>query len=321
MITEDEIFEYLTFGGTFGRVFRLFFDRLDVFMGISLVFSIPYIIFTVTLLTAEMYGNDFVPGYVLMSAFDFLVYELACVIGQGAISIAVAEIYIGRQPGWGTCLKRAWTVKWALVCSSLLLHAPLFVLIALPAFWFFILVEGVRSGILLFVFLLVCVGAVGASYWYSGLILSGPAIAIENFQSPIKGLKRSWELCTGSRCYVLTAMLCLFVGRYIISSLLRLMFGILAGSFLDILITVFYLPLQVIIETVLYLNLRIGRESLNNHVLMGDLMTGQPPSSRFRNDDPAASGYVPTESLDYRHVPLMDDDEIQFSNASATPIA
>jgi len=319
MITEDEIFEYLTIGGTFGRVFRLFFDRLDVFMGISLVFSIPYAILTVTLLTTEITDEDF---EFIMSAFDLLVYELACVIGQGAISIAVAEIYIGRRPGWGTCLKRAWTAKWALVCSSLLLHAPLFVSSALPMLSLLMVTrEGVSFGIILFAYLLVCVCLVGTSYWYSGLILSGPAIAIENFRSPIKGLKRSWELCSGSRCYVLSAMIGLFVGRIMITSLLRFMFGIWARNFLDLLITVFYLPLQGIIETVLYLNLRIGRESLNNHVLMGDLMTSQPPSSRFRNDDPAASGYVPAESLDYRHVPLMDEDEIQFSNASATPIA
>ena len=72
------------------------------------------------------------------------------------------------------------------------------------------------------------------------------------------------------------------------------------------------------IETVLYLNLRIGRESMNHQVLSGDVMNDAPPASRFRNDDPTATEFS-QESLDYRHVPLMDDDdgkEMVFPNTS-----
>jgi hypothetical protein len=58
----------------------------------------------------------------------------------------------------------------------------------------------------------------------------------------------------------------------------------------------------------MYLNLRIGRESMNHQVLSGDLMADSASASRFRNDDAASSGYS-GPSMDYRHVPLMDFDE------------
>merc|ERR1712224_772397 len=120
------------------------------------------------------------------------------------------------------------------------------------------------------------------------------------------------ELPTGSRCYVLSTMIGLFFGRWLFGLLLDNIFGDV-GRIMDLLFTLIYIPLQGITQTVLYLNLRIGRESMNQQVLMGDLMNNEPQSARFRNDDPAAGGYVPTESLDYRHVPLIDEDEIVYS--------
>lgn len=60
-------------------------------------------------------------------------------------------------------------------------------------------------------------------------------------------------------------------------------------------------------ETVLYLNLRIGRESMNHQVLSGDLMNDASSISRFRNDDPGAE--ISAQSMDYRHVPLMDVED------------
>jgi hypothetical protein len=60
-------------------------------------------------------------------------------------------------------------------------------------------------------------------------------------------------------------------------------------------------------EAVMYLNLRIGRESMNHQVLSGDLLCdGAANASRFRNDDYGA----PSAAMaDYRHVPLVDQEE------------
>jgi len=89
-------------------------------------------------------------------------------------------------------------------------------------------------------------------------------------------------------------------------------------SFVGIVVTIvpvfISFPLHAILETVMYLNLRIGRESMNHQVLSGDLMNDASPGSRFRNDDPGAPT-VSEESLDYRHVPLMDADENGFGKS------
>ena len=69
------------------------------------------------------------------------------------------------------------------------------------------------------------------------------------------------------------------------------------------------------LETVLYLNLRIGRESMNHQVLSGDLTNDASAAARFRNDDPAAEegGQV----MDYRHVPLVDQDDNRLDESLA----
>ena len=69
------------------------------------------------------------------------------------------------------------------------------------------------------------------------------------------------------------------------------------------------LLLHFSMETVMYLNLRIGRESMNHQVLTGDLLSegGLNNAARFRNDD--YSGPMATTMTDYRHVPLMDQED------------
>jgi hypothetical protein len=58
----------------------------------------------------------------------------------------------------------------------------------------------------------------------------------------------------------------------------------------------------------MYLNLRIGRESMNHQVLSGDLSNdGSVNLARFRNDDFSAPS---TAMTDYRHVPLMDQEDV-----------
>lgn len=43
---------------------------------------------------------------------------------------------------------------------------------------------------------------------------------------------------------------------------------------------------------------------MNHQVLSADLLNDASNTSRFRNDDPSASGE--SQNMDYRHVPLMD---------------
>jgi hypothetical protein len=56
---------------------------------------------------------------------------------------------------------------------------------------------------------------------------------------------------------------------------------------------------------------------MNHQVLLGDLSSDSPVGSRFRNDDPGADS---SQSMDYRHVPLMDVDDNRLDESFA-PLA
>ena len=55
---------------------------------------------------------------------------------------------------------------------------------------------------------------------------------------------------------------------------------------------------------------------MNHQVLSGDLMNDASPASRFRNDDPCAPT-ISEESMDYRHIPLVDADESRLDESLA----
>mmetsp|Transcript_6093 Transcript_6093/g.14263 ORF Transcript_6093/g.14263 Transcript_6093/m.14263 type:complete len:347 (-) Transcript_6093:417-1457(-) len=342
----DDPFEYLTFGGTFRRSFGLLFERFDLYMGISFCVLIPFAVLYMATVFAmlsvvvgdtENYSSDFafehVPLLLFLFAVQAILYDVASVIGQAAISHAVSLTYIGQRPGWFQCLKKAWSIKWSLLGASFLVYGGLF-LAFVPA-WVVISLSvfdpSILKTLLLFVVGIPSLGV--CAYAYTGTLLASPAIIVEGIQSPLQGIKRSWELSIGSRCYLVCTMFCLWSLNQMLSSFLHNLF--LRGDVMDaffsvggivvtaILPVVFYFPIHAIIETVLYLNLRIGRESMNHQVLSGEVMSDTPPSSRFRNDDPAAS-YDETFA-DYRHVPLMDgggdDDDDQNKNATAPSTA
>lgn len=321
----DDPFEYLTFGGTFGRAFGILFDRFDVFMGITFIVLIPFSIIFVTIIIFVIHSLvedkppeavDFIIQF-LTYGIEIVIYGLVTVIGRGAITHAVTQIYIGQPLGWLQCLKAAWKKKYSLFGAALVVYGVFLVVVILAALGLWLILGFFFNGFTITLSVVFGIAVFGcALYAYTGVLLTNSTVMVENFSSPIKGVKRSWELSTGSRCYLMCSMFCLWMLLELLTAFFHNMFG--AGSFywgssiIDVIIRLgsyaFYFPLHAIIETVLYLNLRIGRESMNHQVLSGDVMNDAPPASRFRNDDPADTEFS-QESLDYRHVPLLDVDD------------
>ena len=100
----------------------------------------------------------------------------------------------------------------------------------------------------------------------------------------LASLKRSWELSSGSWCYVFcTFLICYFfmivvqlIWSYIflggINDVGKTMFSV-AGSIAAIIPAVIFVPIFSIMMTLMYLNMRIEKEGLNADVLtrnMGD---------------------------------------------------
>jgi len=327
----DEPFEYLSFGGTFSRTFGAFIDCFDVFMSLSGVVLIPYAALNLTMgiFLASVYIReeeipDFhpkhIPMVVLILSCQVAAYTFVTVVGRAAIIRAVGLMYIGQRPTWMSCLRAAFD-KWRpLMAANGIIYASLVVGILLPNVLIFvafidpnfltILINSISSLIMVF----------GGIYGYVGVVLTNPALVIEGLQTSVKGIQRSWELTTGSRCYLFCCLFVLYIMNDLLTRLLHHMFSS-GDTVMDVLFSVagivvqavpmlIFFPLHAILETVMYLNLRIGWESMNHQVLSGDLMSDTAPASRFRNDDAAvSSSSYEGPSMDYRHVPLMDLDD------------
>lgn len=324
MIAENEIFEYLTFGATFRRALRLFRDQFGLFMKLSAVFAVPYLVLNITLAIDLNRFLDKEPEYFQIKNFvvygvELLLYELAIVIGHGAISIAVAEIYTGRQPQWLPCLKQAWSKKFSLIGSSLMVAGSAFAIYVLMIVSQLVVIGNGSKSLLriMFSFAMAVLSMVLLFWWLTGLALTSPAIVIEKF-GPVRGMKRSWELSTSSKCYVWSVMTIFSIVMFFIGFLE----GAIASAFMDAAIAqilnsltvILFLPMRSILVTVLYLNLRVGKESMNQEVLLGDLVKDEIPSSSFQTDNAE-------ESIDYRHVPLIDEDENEFSETKGTALS
>lgn len=260
----NEPFEYLTFGGTFSRTFSLWFDRFDFFTSIAAVVLVPLTALTISvgLVSAIWIVEteeipDFHPKHLPLIIFIFgmqyFVYSLATIIGRGAISLGVARMYVGQPVNMMDCLKEAWAKKCTLLTVSLFMGSAMLFAVAILATFIFIAVAFTNAfSIFLAVVVSLCVCAAGF-YGYIGIVLTSPSIMIENFSGPIQGMKRSWELATGSRCYLFWTLFCLwFLNDMVSRALLNIFVGgdimdvvfSLAGLVVAILPLLIYFPLH-----------------------------------------------------------------------------
>jgi hypothetical protein len=246
-MTIDEPFEYLTFGATFSRTFGIFFDRLDLFCAIAAVVIVPFTVFVLTLgifgaylLIREEEIPDFQPKHIPLIIFilfcQAVAYEIATVLGQGAISKAVAMIYVGQQPTWMGCLRDSFKRACALIGSSILVYGSLFVA-GLPALIFLLVVSANPNALTITLAVVSCSAfIVGGVYGFIGASMSSPAIVIEGFSNPLQGVMRSWELAKGSRCYLLCTLFCLWLISDLLTRLLHNMF--ITGDIMDALFSI-----------------------------------------------------------------------------------
>ena len=282
-LPDGDPFRFLTFGGTLSRTFRLFFEHADVFLTLSAVVMIPFVVIVVTYFLvavslaireaeAEATGSyfGFYPHHIPMLAtvlgFQILTYAVVTILGRGAMCRAVAEAYLGQTPDWKLCLQSAWKRKMPLLGASLLVAVAILVLAAFPVGIFAASVYRESFGLVFFGTLVLLAFAALYLYAYASTVMVIPTLMIEPLPIPpsgrycgfvcVEGLKRSWSLSAGSRCYILCSLLCMFVLHEISRQLLRNLFtngGIFDSYFTIVGILVMmipvalYLPLYVVV--------------------------------------------------------------------------
>lgn len=251
----DEPFEYLTFGGTFSRTFSLWVDRFDFFSSIAGLVLVPYAILTVSIgllaaiwIVEEEEIPEFhpkhIPMVIVIFGLQFLMYSLATIIGRGAIILGVARMYVGQRATLMECLQDTWAKKWPLISVAVMIGSALMVAVIVAAV-FVSIAAGYPNPFTIFLAVMAC-GAVLSFglYGYIGVVLVNPAIMVENFSGPIQGLKRSWELATGSRCYLMCTLFCLWFLNDMVSRLLHNIF--VTGDVMDIVFSVAGIVVSVV---------------------------------------------------------------------------
>ena len=251
----DEPFEYLTFGGTFSRTFSLWMERAEFFSTIAGIVLVPFTVLFVTIalvaaiwIVEEDEIPDFHPKHIPLVTFIFglqyLVYSLATIIGRGAISVGVARMYVGQPVTVMQCLKDAWAKKCTLIAVSAIMGSGMLIGVIVVSIFIGIAVAS-PNGLTIFLAVITSLAVIAAGfYWYVGIVLTNAAIMIENFSGPIQGMKRSWELVAGSRCYLICALFCLWLMNDLVSRLFHNLF--VGGDVMDVFFSIVGILISVL---------------------------------------------------------------------------
>lgn len=231
----DQPFEYLSIGGTFSRAFCIIRERFGFFVSIGAIvlvllaaLKVSYLLLLTIWTLEDERIPDFepkhVPLVVLVFGLEILSYEMASFIGRAAIMRAVAKMYLGESATLKECMEDVWMKKVPLLSTFAIIGAVM-------GLWVFLksslAILALMSGSLVVVVILFLLGLVafcGMLYLYTGISLAYPSIVVENFRGPLQGIKRSWELTAGSRCYIATVLGCPWLLNKLISTLLRVIF-------------------------------------------------------------------------------------------------
>jgi hypothetical protein len=240
-------FQYLSFGQTFSRTFSIFFDHLDTFLALTMAVMIPFAIvfmtyglFIISRLMQEVKlwersdYSGFEPHHLPLVASILVVqgmaYAVMTQVGRGAMCRAVAELYLGHAPQWKSCLSDAWQRRGPLVGSAVLTHVGLLLGFIIPYISLAVAIVGGGDSLWWIITIVLCgVYVVGAGYFYTGTLLVTPALMVEPLPAPgrtvcMEGLRRSWDLATGSRCYIGCTIFGVFFLHELVRRLLHNMF-------------------------------------------------------------------------------------------------
>lgn len=270
-----------------------------LFLKLAILFAVPatclLLAFVYTLLHHEQQKDgekgfwDSFGNYATIMGSQSLIRSTLGAIAEGAIAVAVADLYLQRHPRWFTCLQRAS----AKVVTLLL--------------------TGILSGIAILI---------GYSMFYiPGLILKinflmvVPVVILEDEITVMSALGRSWDLVQGERWFAVKCYLGLELLYQFSNWILRLILQKDDGSnpFFSLtfhLLAMFpksvFVPAFGILKTVLYIHFMIIKENLTegqfaNQVDQGLTTTNMPLLVDQHDEDAEVS-------FDQQYAPLSADD-------------
>jgi len=248
---------------TLKRVGTLYWNSgtVRLFFQLALLFVVPATAIVLALVYAIVHHRDangsfqeFFWYYVTILGSKSLVQASLVAMAEGAISVAVASLYLQRHPRWLLCLKKAFTKLCVLFFTGIL--AEFFVLVGFS--FFFI------PGLLLKI----------------NFIVTTPVIVLENETFIFSSLLRSWNLTKGYRWYIFKCILSLDLLYWLTSFFLRLLlktddnskpFLSLTFHLLIAIPNAVFVPAFGILKTVIYIQLMLLKEDLDGEKLANQI--------------------------------------------------
>ena len=225
--TSIDYFQRLGLEETFSRLFHVFGQRWGVFLSISVlaylliwaVSMMTIFLFVPLLANAKDNEADDAYGmlpihYMIVLLIDTAVYYAIMCIADGAIIRSVAEMYIHRVPNVHDTLQYGLQKLGPLFCTAMLIGLALGIPFGAVAVGIALAAEGSSAALLVLmiwsvIFICVLIWVTVVTYHVY------PSIMVEN-QGIMGSIRRSWELSTGHRCYIFTALLLFTISKMIL---------------------------------------------------------------------------------------------------------
>lgn len=277
--------------------FDLYKENFALFVTISAIVFLPFNFLLVTI-SGQIQGTEGAdPEIMAMVAFGVTIFltvllgTVATYIGMGALTVAVSERYLGRsvsvKEAYANVLSRFGPFLLTLILSMILaiFGGALFTMVPIgiaAAFWFVHPALGVLLG-----FILVLAGILAAVYLWFGLYFVIPAFVIEG-RSGTDAISRSFQLFNFNwmkafgTLFLVTMIVAIL--QSVLVSPISMMLGFIAGegglmSFLVLGIQgalagvaqSVLQPIQMIVQLLLYYDIRIRREGYDLEILATEL--------------------------------------------------
>lgn len=311
MALDSNLYDRLTISTSFNRAFEIFFKRLEFFVPLGLAVFVPFSIYMYTFVSmihsdiealqeSVNNGEDLVEAnkeYWLGIAshakhhastliLEVVFNSIVTVFAQAVVSIAVAQIYVGRSPDVPGICQRVIQLVCNYVAASFLVGTAMGLLIAICVG---VLIACIISekGLLI----LLGIFVFGAAAWLHiyvsvAMMIVTPAIMIEKL-GPIQAIKRCWELADNNRCFVFCTAFILGMVQGVSTQVIA---GFISvgdpqrrftgwGTVVTNVPVIVFTPVLCILTTVVYLSLRVQKEGLNQEVLEGDLLGSSSPAA------------------------------------------
>lgn len=239
-------FVRLTIGATLSRTTKLLFQEWPVFVTMGAIVAVPFLFFMMTLSSIQrqilkdvLETVDEDPSAAMMAALasfvsswqhaagklvtEQLFQTFVGILGQSAIAVAVAELYVQRRPSAFSALREAFGMFCNVYCTSFLMGVGLSTLVLLAFGIGFALMATGNEFCQFLVFVLVVVVVVIVVYATVALMLAPSVVMVER-KGPIQAIERCWNLANNNRCYIFCTTYCLMmvftIGKSIINGII-----------------------------------------------------------------------------------------------------